>query len=347
MFQEPAVIMAIVGIFKLAVTSSKLGLTKEEMANKALPFLIPLSIENGLTVAQFTIIVNLIKEMIQKVETEHRTKLEQLHAIQDSQKSSLQVSLSENMTLGPGRLVSAPSPADVSSMDTMYSGLGLGDYVNSDKSKLVNSVIGSDGRQKENNMPNIPKSSSSLSLQEKKQMMQKQETVQESGASPSPVNLTDSLMNKSISMNAMSGIKTNNSSWNLKPSAGQTNWNTNSSTLNAPTWNSSNTGGGLTQQPAQQGFGNFASASPSFSSSASGMMQPKPTQSKPDLSAFDSLMSPTFFAPPKPSMGSMLPKPTMGVISPAPLLPQQSSGAPGNNNSSKQLSLNDINDLLS
>ena len=347
MFQEPAVIMAIVGIFKLAVTSSKLGLTKEEMANKALPFLIPLSIENGLTVAQFTIIVNLIKEMIQKVETEHRTKLEQLHAIQDSQKSSLQVSLSENMTLGPGRLVSAPSPADVSSMDTMYSGLGLGDYVNSDKSKLVNSVIGSDGRQKENNMPNIPKSSSTLSLQEKKQMMQKQETVQESGASPSPVNLTDSLMNKSISMNAMSGLKTNNSSWNSKPSAGQTNWNTNSSTLNAPTWNSSNTGGGFTQQPAQQGFGNFASASLSISSSASGMMQPKPTQSKPDLSAFDSLMSPSSFATPKPSMGSMIQKQTMGVMSPAPLLPQQSSGAPGNNNSSKQLSLNDINDLLS
>merc|ERR1719460_2106315 len=113
--------MAIVGIFRLAVTSSKLGLTKEEMANKALPFLIPLSIENGLTVAQFTIIVNLIKEMIQKVETEHRTKLEQLHAIQDSQESSLQASLSENMTLGPGKLVATTSAAEVSAMDSMYS----------------------------------------------------------------------------------------------------------------------------------------------------------------------------------------------------------------------------------
>ena len=106
--------MAIVGIFKLAVTSSKLGLTKEEMANKALPFLIPLSIENGLTVMQFNTIVNLIKEMIQKVETEHRTKLEQLHSIQDSQKSSLRTSLSENMTLPADQLVAAPSPQEVS-----------------------------------------------------------------------------------------------------------------------------------------------------------------------------------------------------------------------------------------
>ena len=83
--------MAIVGIFRLAVTSSKLGLTKEEMANKALPFLIPLSIENGLTVAQFTIIVNLIKEMIQKVETEHRTKLEQLEAELETCKAELRL----------------------------------------------------------------------------------------------------------------------------------------------------------------------------------------------------------------------------------------------------------------
>ena len=111
--KEPAVIMAIVGIYKLAVSSSKLGLPKEEMANKALPFLIPLSIENGLTVQQFNIIVTLVREMMTKIETEHRTKLEQLHSIQDSQKSSLQSSLSENMTLPADQLVAAPSPQEV------------------------------------------------------------------------------------------------------------------------------------------------------------------------------------------------------------------------------------------
>ena len=295
--------MAIVGIFKLAVTSSKLGLTKEEMANKALPFLIPLSIENGLTVMQFNTIVNLIKEMIQKVETEHRTKLEQLHAIQDSQKSSLQASLSENMTLGSGKLVSAPSAADASSMDSMFSGLGLGDYVNTDKSKLVNTVIGGDRPRQENNTStqNIPKSSSSLTLQEKKQMMQKQETLQTAAAS-SAVNLTDSLITKSLSMNATS-VSSSGSPWNLKSTS--TNWNANSTMLNTPSWNNANTAfsSGINQQ-----FGNFAAASPGFSNSpsGSGMMQIKPQQNKPDLSAFDNLMSPSSSSAPKQAMNSMM-----------------------------------------
>ena len=105
--------MAIVGIFKLAFTNSKLGLTKEVMANKVLPFLIPLSIENGLTVQQFNSITSIIKEMFNKVETEHRTKLEQLNAIQDSQKSTLKVGLSDNLALPPGQLVAAPTSQEV------------------------------------------------------------------------------------------------------------------------------------------------------------------------------------------------------------------------------------------
>ena len=36
----------------MTMTDAKLGMTKESMANKVLPFLIPLSIENGLTVSQ-------------------------------------------------------------------------------------------------------------------------------------------------------------------------------------------------------------------------------------------------------------------------------------------------------
>jgi len=40
------------GIHKMTMTDAKLGMTKEAMANKVLPFLIPLSIENGLTVSQ-------------------------------------------------------------------------------------------------------------------------------------------------------------------------------------------------------------------------------------------------------------------------------------------------------
>ena len=109
--------MAIVGIYKLASSNTKLGLSKEEMANNALPFLIPLSIETGLTVQQFNIIVNLVKDMVQKVETEQRTKLEQLNANQDTQKTSLQMSLSENMALTSNKLVAAQDAADMSAVE--------------------------------------------------------------------------------------------------------------------------------------------------------------------------------------------------------------------------------------
>jgi len=50
--REPAVIMASVGILKLVLNSNKLGITKEILANKIIPFLVPLSIENGLSLQQ-------------------------------------------------------------------------------------------------------------------------------------------------------------------------------------------------------------------------------------------------------------------------------------------------------
>jgi hypothetical protein len=39
----------------MTLSDAKLGMTKEVTANKVLPFLIPLSIENGLTVGQVSI----------------------------------------------------------------------------------------------------------------------------------------------------------------------------------------------------------------------------------------------------------------------------------------------------
>ena len=325
--------MAIVGIYKLSVSNSKLGLTKEEMANKALPFLIPLSIENGLSVAQFNIIINLIKDMMNKIETEHRTKLEQLNAIQDTQKSSLQMSLSENMTLSSSKIVAAPAPSEASAMDSMFDGLGLGDYVNSDKSHLVNSVIGSsqDKQNSSNNISsNIPQpssSSSSLSLQQKKQMMQQQQQSVKTTPTTQPTNLTDSLIAKSMSMNAMSSSSTNQSS-----SINQS-WSNNSG------WSSS-----VSQQQSfsNQGFGGFASAPMKKPPT---MMQQQ-QQQKPDLSAFDSLLSPSSSMTNKQPMNAM--RPSMTSQTSSLLQPQQSSMMNNNiNQGSKQLSMNDINDLLS
>ena len=69
--------------------NEKLGLTKEVLATKALPFLFPLSIENGLTLSQYNVVMNLIKQMVSKVEEEHKIKLEQLNSIKDEQRYRL------------------------------------------------------------------------------------------------------------------------------------------------------------------------------------------------------------------------------------------------------------------
>jgi hypothetical protein len=39
-------------IYKLTMNSNKLGITKEVMATKVIPYLVPLSIENGLSLQQ-------------------------------------------------------------------------------------------------------------------------------------------------------------------------------------------------------------------------------------------------------------------------------------------------------
>lgn len=74
------------GIYKMTVDNDKLGLTKEVIATKVLPFLFPLSIENGLTPNQYNVIMALVRQLINRVEEEHRAKLEQLHSIQDEQR---------------------------------------------------------------------------------------------------------------------------------------------------------------------------------------------------------------------------------------------------------------------
>ncbi|KAH8381914.1 hypothetical protein KR009_000912 [Drosophila setifemur] len=84
--REPAIIMGIIGIYKIAMTNTKLGITKDVMAHKCIPYLVPLSVENGLTIAQFNTIIALVKEMLGRVEQEQREKLQQLSTIQRDNK---------------------------------------------------------------------------------------------------------------------------------------------------------------------------------------------------------------------------------------------------------------------
>ena len=64
----------------------KLGITKEVMATKVLPFIIPLAIDSNLNLSQFQAYMATVKEMIKRIEMEHVGKLEQLDSIKQEHK---------------------------------------------------------------------------------------------------------------------------------------------------------------------------------------------------------------------------------------------------------------------
>ncbi len=66
--KEPAVLMGILGIYKCTFTHKKLGITKEQLAGRVLPHLIPLSIENNLNLNQFNSFICVIKDMLNRLE---------------------------------------------------------------------------------------------------------------------------------------------------------------------------------------------------------------------------------------------------------------------------------------
>ncbi|CAG2053787.1 unnamed protein product, partial [Timema podura] len=196
--REPAVLMGILGIYKLSLTDKKLGITKEVMATKILPFLMPLSIENGLTLNQFNALISLIKEMVSRVEGEHRTKLEQLNSIQAESKS---------VQLGPSPLlVGAPVPQ--TELEQMFSGLGLDSYMGGNAATPTPVA----------NTTNS--TASSLSLQDKQRLARQQEALASLPAQPlvsqpapqlprppAPKDLTASLIDTNLTQMSPTSIR--------------------------------------------------------------------------------------------------------------------------------------------
>nr|CAY54151.1 unnamed protein product [Heliconius melpomene] len=189
--REPAVLMGILGIYKLTLNHKKLGITKEVTATKVLPFLIPLCVENGLTLNQFNALISLVKQMIGKVESEHRTKLEQLNSIQNESK------VMEQALTQPENLVSTPQ----NDIDKMFSGLGIDPFAfNSKPEKSETTAKNNDA--------------SSLSIEDKQRIAQQQETARKFSKqspnviptpsiipppqTPKPVDLTSSLLQTNL-----------------------------------------------------------------------------------------------------------------------------------------------------
>lgn len=156
--KEPAVLMGILGIYKCTFTHKKLGITKEQLAGKVLPHLIPLSIENNLNLNQFSSFIAVIKEMLSRLESEHRTKLEQLHIMQEQQRSldiGNQMSASEETKATPSG----------TQIDKVFNNIGA-DLLSGGESE--NREDGLQGKQKRG----------SLTLEEKQKLAKEQEQAQ-------------------------------------------------------------------------------------------------------------------------------------------------------------------------
>ncbi|CRK88468.1 CLUMA_CG002209, isoform A [Clunio marinus] len=256
--REPAVLMAILGIYKLALTHSKLGLTKESLATKVIPFLVPLSIENGLSLVQFNAMMVLVKDMINRVESEHRTKLEQLSSIQ---KESNALKFQAQNQLVPN----AKSPSKNES-DDVFSNLGLEQFLN-DLEEGANESTASG--------MSMTSSASGMSLQEKQRLTQQQEQNQrlqsQQAITPKQAplkiankakDLTSSLLDNNLNQLKLThSTSANNNSW----------FNTTGNSWNASTTQNNN-------------FGSFQSPS------ASPASNPKESKKNDDWGAFDDLL---------------------------------------------------------
>ena len=66
------------GVFKIILTNSKLGISKDVLATKVIPFLLPLCVEQSFSPKQYELLVSLVNNMVTQVTIEHREALQQL-----------------------------------------------------------------------------------------------------------------------------------------------------------------------------------------------------------------------------------------------------------------------------
>ncbi|KAM4677521.1 SCY1-like protein 2 isoform 2-T2 [Discoglossus pictus] len=160
--REPAVLMGILGIYKCTFTHKKLGVTKEMMAGKVLPHLIPLCIDNNLNLNQFNSFMSVIKDMLNKLEAEHKTKLEQLHVMQEQQKS---LDITGQMNLPAEQQTNMTS----NQTDKIFNNAGQDFFLTGGSDKHENGHV-----QKKQQKPQKV----SLTLEEKQKLANEQEQVQ-------------------------------------------------------------------------------------------------------------------------------------------------------------------------
>ncbi|KAL4658400.1 SCY1-like protein 2 isoform X3 [Arapaima gigas] len=289
--REPAVLMGILGIYKCTFTHKKLGIPKEHLAGKSLPHLVSLSIDNNLNLTQFNSFMAVIRDMLTRMEAEHKTKLEQLHVMQEQQRS---LNISNHLNQ-PEETKSTPSPCN--EIDNIFGG-------------------SSEQNGKENGSSTITSQLSrvSLTMEEKQRLAREQEQAAKlrsqqpltpQSVKPIPTatqtkDLTSSLLNN---MTSLSNLSLNSGPRTGLVQGGAMSAGFPSGTLTGSvgsmgtTSNGLNSGMNLTSAGMRSSgsgmYGGMATttSTPSFSSLTQNQSQNQPNKA-PDMSTLDSLFGP-------------------------------------------------------
>uniref|UniRef100_A0A3B4DDP3 Protein kinase domain-containing protein n=1 Tax=Pygocentrus nattereri TaxID=42514 RepID=A0A3B4DDP3_PYGNA len=315
--REPAVLMGILGIYKCTFTHKKLGIPKEHLAGKSLPHLVSLSIDNNLNLNQFNSFMAVIREMLSRMEAEHKTKLEQLHSMQEQQRS---LNLSNQMNPSEETKNNLNPPNQVRDVSAILALLFI----------LCVCVF----------------LKVSLTLEEKQRLAKEQEqaaklrsqqplapqSVKPATTTTQAKDLTSSLLNNMTSINSLSlnsgprtvPMQSGTLSSGFSSGSTMSGMGTISNGFNS-TMGFQTGGVGMGMRPATPSlYGGMATttSTPNFSTLAQNQNQPsKP----PDMSALDSLFSAN---KPKVSLNQMASKPATGAAAPSPWLNQFGTGHP-------------------
>ncbi|XP_070847691.1 SCY1-like protein 2 isoform X1 [Chaetodon trifascialis] len=313
--REPAVLMGVLGIYKCTFSHKKLGIPKEHLATKSLPHLVSLSIDNNLNLNQFNSFMVVIRDMLSRMEAEHKTKLEQLHIMQE-QHRSINISNPGNQSED-----TKSPPSTTNQIDDIFGSTGVNGKENGSAAAAP--------------QPNRM----SLTLEEKQRLAKEQEQAAKlrnqqplapqtikpaSTTNTKTKDLTSSLLNNMTSLNSLSLANTARPA----PVQGTTiaafpSSNPMLGPMGAPVSNGFNTsmgfqtgGMGMGMRPAGPGlYGGMATttSTPNFGALVQNQGSIGQTNKAPDMSALDSLFTPS---QPKVTLNQMTPKAAPGTSTP-------------------------------
>ncbi|XP_076089484.1 SCY1-like protein 2 isoform X3 [Mytilus galloprovincialis] len=87
--QDASIVITIVGIYKHLLSDRKFGLTHNLIATKVMPPLIPQTVNPGLTMEQFSALMEVLREMLEQIDRERRNKMKQESGSPPTQRGSL------------------------------------------------------------------------------------------------------------------------------------------------------------------------------------------------------------------------------------------------------------------